>query len=112
MVRSDYSTLLSTHKDTCGQFGDPGTGALPRNWLGRATKVSGYEQRVQEERLMRLGLFRLEKGRQRGKLIALLHYLRRNNPEDQDILFSEGDSERATENRHKLQHRKFQLDTS
>lgn len=64
---------------------------------------------MQEERLMRLGLFRLEKGRQRGDLIALLYYLRGDHTEDQDTLFSEGESERATENGHKLQHRKFQL---
>jgi len=71
--------------------------------------MSEAEQRMQEERLVRLGLFTLEKGRQSWDLIALLHYLKGNNTEDQDTPFSEGHSEKATENRHKPQHRKFQL---
>lgn len=53
----------------------------------------------------------MERGRQRGDLIAVHHYLKGNAAEDQDTLFSEGDSERKIENRHKPRHRKFQLGT-
>lgn len=54
---------------------------------------------------MGLGLFRLEKGKRSGDFIAVLHYRKGNNAEDQDMLFSEQDSERMIENSHKPQHR-------
>jgi len=43
---------------------------------------------MQEERLMGLGLFRLEKGRRRLDLIAALHYVKGSDREDQRTLFS------------------------
>lgn len=84
-------------------------GKLEKGWEG-PLRFQGVERRMREERLMRLGLIRLEKGRHSGDLIALLHYLKGNNTEDQgDTLIPEWNGERATENSHRLQHRKFQL---
>lgn len=60
--------------------------------------------------MRKLGLFMLEKRRQRGTLTAIYKYLTRKFREDVDRLFLDMHRERTRGNECKLEHRKFHLD--
>jgi len=65
----------------------------------RATKIiRGLEHLSSEERLRELGLFTLEKGRQRGHLRAAFQYLKGAYRKDRENLFSRACCNRTRSN--------------
>ena len=71
--------------------------------------IKGLEHLSYEDRPREPGLFSLEKRRLRLDLINVYKYLRGGCREDEASLFLVVPSEKTRVNRHKLKHRKFQL---
>ena len=72
--------------------------------------IRGLQHLPYKDRLRELGLFRLEKRRLRGDLIAAFQYLKGAYKQEGRQLFERGDKSRTRANGFKLKEGRFRLD--
>lgn len=110
-----YFALVRLHLEQCIQFWvswlQKDKELLERAQQRAANMIRGGEHVCYEERVRELCLFSLGKKRLRGDLINEHKYLKDRCQEDWARFFSVVPHDRMRGNMHKLEHRKFHLNT-